>query len=302
MKEKILIVTGGPISKLDGFSEPSKNLNIDVTLASFYDLEYTSVGGNGLSLKIQGIDIKEFQKIYIRLVGKRLEDATLIVNYAHQKGIKLIDRVYGHSLLVPSTLSKALELKKLIEAGIPLPPTYFGSLRLIKEKAPGLLGFPYVIKSTSGKKARDAWLVENSENFDALFDDLRVREKEGIRFFAQSLVKASQRVRVLTVGEKVLGAITRPTKWRKHFAIRKDGIIPEGVKESLIPVPQNYSDLALMAAKAAELDIAGVDILVEDENQKLWVIEANAAPSWNLIKKDAGVDVETEILKFLHNL
>jgi len=297
--EKILIVTGGPRSKLDSFSKPIENLKMDVTLASFYDLEYSSLGGKNFSLKIQGIDIKEFQKIYIRLVGKRLEDATLIVNYAHQKGVKLVDRVYEHSIMVASTLSKAMELKKLIEAGIPLPPTYFGSLRLIREKAPGYLGFPYVIKSTSGRRGRDAWLVENNQNFDTLFDELRTREKEGVRFFAQSLVRASQRVRVLTVGDKVLGAITRPTKWRKHFVTKINGEIPEGVKESLVPVPQNYSDLALRAAKAVELDIAGVDILVEDETQKLWVIEANAGPSWNLIKKDCGVEVEEKILEFL---
>ena len=70
----------------------------------------------------------------------------------------------------------------------------------------------------------------------------------------------------------------------------------------MIPVPEKYSELALNCANAVNLDIAGVDILEENDSGKLFVIEANAAPSWNLIKKDCGVEVEKEILNFLASL
>jgi len=70
----------------------------------------------------------------------------------------------------------------------------------------------------------------------------------------------------------------------------------------LIPVPEKYSEMAVKAAKTVDLDISGVDILVEDATDKLYVIEANAAPSWKLIAKDCGVNVEKEILKFLASL
>jgi glutathione synthase/RimK-type ligase-like ATP-grasp enzyme len=180
-----------------------------------------------------------------------------------------------------------------------MPETYFGRLSFIREKAPELLKYPYVVKSTSGKKARDTWKIENSEDFEAIFDELRQREKQGIRFFAQKLIRASQRVRVLIIGGKAVGAITRPTKWRKSFIKMQNGEFPEGKKEALIPIPDKYSEIALKATQAADLDISGVDILEEDETGKLYVIEANAAPSWKLIARDCEVNVESEILEYL---
>jgi len=303
MGKKILILTGGSKKKLDAFIPPAENLGINVTLASFYDLEFTQKTFKGkLGLTIQGKDISEFQLIYIRMVGKRMEDATLLLNCAHDLGIRVIDKAYEKGLFIPSTISKAMEMKKLIEEGIPMPDTYFGNLFMIRDKIPALFGFPFIIKSTSGKKARDVWKVDDTDQLEFLITELRERENRGDRFFAQKLIPASQRIRVLVVGGKVLGAITRPTKWRKSFIDKQDGVFPEGKKEALIPVPIKYSDLAVKSVNAVDLDISGVDILEEDRSEKLYVIEANAAPSWKLIAKDCEVDVEEEILKYLASL
>ena len=299
MKKNILILTGGPVKKLEAFVKPADELGLNVTLASFYDLEFENKkDSNEFKLTVQGKDLVNFDLIYIRMVGKRLEDATMVVNYAKDKKIKIVDKAYEDSLFIPSTISKAMEMKKLIEAGIPLPETYFGSLYLIKEKVAKILGFPFVLKSTSGKKARDAWLVDDNETLDFLVSQLREREKMGDRFFGQKLIKATQRIRALVVGEKVIGAITRPTKWRKSYTKGTVADV-EAKKGALIPVAQKYSDIAIKASNAADLDVSGIDILEEDKTGKLYVIEANAAPSWNLIKKDCGIDVEKEILKYI---
>ena len=303
MKKKLLILTGGPKKKLDAFVEPAKDLGLAVTLASFADLTFLlSKQSPKIVLKVKDQSLAEFDLIYIRMVGKRLEDATLVVNFAVEKGITIIDRVYEKALFVPSTISKAAEMTKLIAAGIPLPDTYFGSLYMIGDKALAHFPFPFVIKSTSGKKARDAWLVKDTHELNSAIEELRVREKQGVRFFAQELIKASQRIRVLVVGGRAIGALTRPTKWRKHFVSPVGEEIPDGLKEALIPVPEKYWKLGVTSANAVDLDIAGVDILEEDGTKNLYVIEANAAPSWNLIKKDCGVDVEKEILEYLASL
>jgi len=296
---KILIFAGGPRKKLDAFEEPAKKLGLNVTLASFYDIEFFSSKREKFDLKVKREDISNFDLIYFRVIGRRIEDASLVVNYAAENGVRIIDGVYEKSLLLPSTISKAMEIKKLIEGKIPIPPTFFGSLFMIREKGSGLLGFPFVIKGTSGKKGRDAWLPKTRHELDELITILREREKKGERFFAQKLIKASQRIRVLVVGGKVLGAVTRPTKWRKRWIEKLDGDYPEAEKAPICPVPEKFANLAIAAANAAELDISGIDILEEDKTGELFVIEANAAPSWNLIKKDLGINVEEEILKFL---
>ncbi len=299
MSKRILIIAGGPKHKVDAFIEPAEKLGIDLTTASFYDLNFTNVNEDGYVLKVGETDVSKFDLVYIRVVGKRLEEATLLVNYLKKHKIPVVDKLYKNSLFIPSSISKSAEHAKLIEGGIPLPPTVFGRLSYLQENAGRLLGFPYVIKCTVGRKARDVWAPKTKKELDELITTLREREKTGQSFFAQKLVNASQRIRVFIINGRAIGAVTRPTKWRKRWTKKVDGEYPEGIKESICPVPENYSKLAVRVANAAELDISGIDILEEDKTGKLFIIEANAAPSWNLIKKDAGINVEEEILRFL---
>ncbi|MFV1917493.1 MAG: RimK family alpha-L-glutamate ligase, partial [Patescibacteria group bacterium] len=264
VSKKILIVAGGPVTKLDEFKRAAKDLGQDVVLASFSELEYFWKGkGEKFSLQVSAVDISRFDLIYIRVVGKRLEDAALLVNYAKEHGVKLVDKLYENAQLMPSSVSKAMELRYLIKGGVEIPPTYFGSLNAIREKAGSHLGFPFVIKSTSGKRARDVWSPKNKDELRGLIEELLLREKNGEKFFAQKLIQASQRVRVFVVGEKVLGALNRPTKWRKRWTKKVRGEYPEGKKETLIPVPEKYAKIAVDATKATYLDVAGVDILEE---------------------------------------
>ena len=127
-------------------------------------------------------------------------------------------------------------------------------------------------------------------------------EKNGMRFFAQAYIKASQRVRVLTLGGVAIAAITRPTKWRKRIDSKFTKDNPEGIRGKLDPIPYVYKDISEAASKAVSLDICGVDILHEDDTNNVYVIEANAAPAWKLIEKDWGFSVEEKILEWLNKL
>jgi glutathione synthase/RimK-type ligase-like ATP-grasp enzyme len=80
-----------------------------------------------------------------------------------------------------------------------------------------------------------------------------------------------------------------------------DGVIPAGRREAISPIPKDESEIAVMAAKCLQIDIAGVDLL-RDETGKLYVLEVNSAPRWVSLKKDTGIKVEEEILKFLIRL
>lgn len=265
---KILILTSGNVTRLDNF----KNYK-DVTLGSFSDINFI-LGVNVIKFKDQ--DLKEFKIIYFRFVGKSFEIATLISNYAIENGIKIIDRVYENSRLMASSLGKSLELIKLSKAGIPIPITVHGDF--------SGMPFPYVVKSTTGQRAKEVWLINNEEDLNALKSSPMV---VGKFLFAQEFIPNAHRIRSLVVGDRVIGAIIRHTKWNK-----------DNTKETLNPIPEEVINLSIAAAKAADLDICGVDILTDTSN-KYWVIEANAAPSWKLINSNCGVNTEDEIIKFI---
>lgn len=270
MVKEILILTSGNVAKLDGFKDKD-----GVTLASFSDISYTS---ENMKLTLpSGADVKEFKLIYFRMVGKSLEIATLVANYAVKNNIKLVDEMYSNSLLMPISLGKSLEMFRLQEKMIKIPKTIFGSFESME--------FPYIVKSTSGQKSREVWLVKNQEELDTL---KATKYEKGKFYFAQELIPNARRIRALVVGDKVIGAIVRHTKWNKDHT-----------KITLDPIPEDIEKLAVESAKAVGLNISGIDILVNSITNEMFVIEANAAPAWKLINKYCKVNVEDEIVKYI---
>jgi RimK family alpha-L-glutamate ligase len=295
--KKILIIAGGGIKHLEAFKREGNKLGLEVEIASFSDLSYKTEGELKLTLKDKSVD--SFDVIYIRLVGKRFEDVSLLVNFAKEKRIRIVDKIYEKSHIIRLPIAKALETKLLFQAGLPLPKTIFARLSKIKENSPKVFGFPFVIKETTAKQGHGVWSPRNQEELEKIYLELKTKEKEGKRFLAQEFIKASQRNRVFVVGDKAIAGITRPTRWRRRFIQKVNGEFPEGKREALVPVPPPDGQLAVKAAKALDVDIAGVDIIHEDSSGKPYVLEVNSAPRWASIAKDTGINVEREILKFL---
>ena len=268
VNKKILILTSGNVSKLDGFKDRE-----DITLGSFSDINYSS---DSSDLKFKTYSLKHFAVIYFRMVGKSLEIATLVASFANKNNIKLVDKLYSNSNLLPMTLAKSLEMRKLYESGIRIPKTVFGDF--------SKLFFPYIVKSTSGQKSREVWLVKNAEELEIL----RAKLDSHKLYFAQELIPNAKRIRVLIVGDRAIGAIVRQSKWNK-----------DETKETLKIIPDDIQKLALDSARAVNLDISGVDILINNKTNEKYVIEANAAPAWKLINKYCGVIVEDEIIKYI---
>ncbi len=298
MNKKILVIVSGKLEKIKEFKEVGEDLGLDVTLASFSDVNYSSFENSGV-IFIDSRSAASYNVIYFRMVGKRIEDASLLALYCKKNRVRVVDRVYTSELLFPSSIAKSIENKKLIEAGIAIPKTIYGSVSLIFRKAKKEFGYPFVVKSTSGRKARDAWFIDSLEKEKELVKVLADKEKSGMRFFGQEFIKAGQRERVLVIGDKAVAAITRPTKWRKKYESREVKQNPEGVKSQIRPIPSEYVSLSLSATKAVDLEIAGVDILRQDNTDRLYVLEVNAAPSWKLIEKDCNINVEEKILEYL---
>ena len=293
---RILILAGGGVKHMSPFLEAGRNLGLDVTISSFSKITFQTLDG-AVKVKIEDRDLRTFDVVYFRLVGKRYEDAALIVAYCRQEGIRIIDRIYEKDGVIRIPLPKSLEAKMLFEAGLPLPKTYFGSLMAMREVCPVLLGFPFVIKGTTGKQGHAVWSPQTLEELDNLIGELLPKEKLGERFIAQEFIRASQRNRIFVIGESAVAALTRPTRWRKRFNSH-----PTGVKKKLDPIPSEDAQIALKAASVLGIEIGGADIITEDKTGKKYILEVNSAPRWASIARDAGINIEEEILKYIASL
>jgi glutathione synthase/RimK-type ligase-like ATP-grasp enzyme len=299
---KILVVVGGGVRHINPFVEAGKELGLDVTVASLAKLEYATVGEK-VVVKISGSDLKEFNVIYLRLVGKRYEDAALLVNYARENGLRIVDEVYERDGLIRVPIPKSIETKMLYDAHLPVPKSYFGRMKMIAEAAPELFGFPFVIKGTTGKQGHAVWSPQNIEELNKLVEEFTPLERTAkMRFVAQEFIEASQRNRIFIIGDRAIAGITRPTRWRKRFLEKVNGEFPEGTKTALDPIPAEDADIALSASRALGINIGGADIITEDKTGKKYVLEVNSAPRWVALKRDTGINVEKEIVKYLASI
>lgn len=296
----MLVLVGGGTNHLAPFSAAAHNLGVDLVTASFSQLTYTT-SDSKFKLNLVGIgDIADFDCIYLRLVGKRYEDVSLVCSYAAESGVMMVDSMYGTAKYTRLPLAKALETKLLVQAGVPVPKTLLTKLAHIAQEAPALFGFPFVIKGTFGKQGHAVWAPRDEAELAALIPTLKEREKKkGERFLAQEFVYASQRNRVFVVGGKAVAAITRPTRWRARFMDKVDGVVPKEIRSALVPVPERDAQVAVKAAQALGVDIGGVDVVHEDKSGKTFVFEVNSAPRWAALKRETGIDIEQEIVAFI---
>ena len=296
--KKILIVAGGGTKHLDPFEVAARELDLDIKIAPLSSLEYETHGEKA-DVMIAGELVKSFDVLYLRLVGKRFEEAALLVNYAIEKDIIIVDKIYERKGFIRLPLAKSIESKLLTEAGISTPKTYFGRLSEIVVNAPKIFGFPFVIKGTTGKQGNAVWSPRDETELEETLEKIKASEKaRDMKFMAQEFIESSQRSRIFVIGEKAVAGITRPTRWRRRFVEKVKGEFPEGKREALLPVPEKEGNLAVEASKALGIEIAGVDVL-KDKTGKLYILEVNSAPSWKSVKKDSKINVEKEILKYL---
>src|SRR3989338_4369838 len=148
--KRILIIAGGGKKHLVPFEKEGGRLGLDVKTASFSDLHYTTKKAG--ELMVCNDPLSSFGLIYIRLVGRRFEDLALLINEAKKLKIPVVDRALTDSGFARLPISKVLETKLLAEAGLPVPRTIFDRLSYLAQKAPKEFGYPFVIKSTTGKQ------------------------------------------------------------------------------------------------------------------------------------------------------
>ena len=138
--------------------------------------------------------------------------------------------------------------------------------------------------------------VELAENIETARTLVQSAGEMNRMMLAQEYITAAQEqdIRVLVVGGQVIGAmrrISRAGNFRSN--------VHQGGRAERIDLPKEYADLAILAAGALELEIAGIDIL-ETETGPL-VLEANPSPGLEQIEAVTNIDLAAQIVEYLES-
>ncbi|HRV76282.1 MAG: hypothetical protein H6799_00355 [Candidatus Nomurabacteria bacterium] len=215
-------------------------------------------------------DIRDFKAIYVRrLKSKTQEKVTAVAIAADAWGIEVINSENTNL----QSFSKLTELVALSIKGLPVPDTIIAARpevkKLLKEKK-WWLPFPLIMKGANASVGGHNFLVKDKKELKKILN--RDEYKDTI-FIYQQMVPNDGDYRFLITGDKVGVVIHRSAVEGDH---RNNTSL--GAKAKLIPtndLSRKMKRDAVNAAKALHRELCGVDILVDKETGKHYILEVN---------------------------
>jgi ribosomal protein S6--L-glutamate ligase len=139
----------------------------------------------------------------------------------------------------------------------------------------------------------DGVIKVNHEKEAIFLLERHLKEKKGI--LVQQFIPSENRIdiRVLVIGGKVAGAMKLEPR---HDDFRTN--IHQNGKAQKIDLSKDMEKLAIKSAKVCNLEIAGVDILMENSCHPL-VIEVNYSPGFQGLEAATGLDIAQQIIDYV---
>lgn len=226
-------------------------------------------------------DFYEHDVYLFRGYNQNYYQAQAVAQYLHGRGKLVIDRILT-SGFIPSKLHEALVYKA---NAIPHPRTWF--IRSLDD-IPGILcEFPVVIKDADSERGKGVRLAHS-------LDELRheIMQHNG-KIIVQEFIPMSYDIRVICVGNRVLGAL-------KRYVVDGDfrSNVSLGAATEQYRLSSDDEALALRAHHAMGYDISGVDIGHFSDGSP-FVIETNITPEWQGFEGATNIDVAGHIIEYI---
>jgi ribosomal protein S6--L-glutamate ligase len=219
---------------------------------------------------MSGRDLQDFKAVYIRrLKSKTQEKVTALSIAAKAWGIDVINSENTNL----QSFSKVTELVALSLAGLPVPDTVIAARTEVKNKLKDgtwPLAFPLIMKSANGSIGAHNFLVKSKRELKEI---LNQPEYKDTVFVYQQMVPNDGDYRFLITGDKVGVVIHRSAVEGDHRNNTSLGAEAKLIKPSEFE-PEVIED-AIKAAKALHRELCGVDVLIDKETGKHYILEVN---------------------------
>jgi len=296
--KKILILVDSIGKKKELFAEliaqRLKDKNIHISLARFSDL-YFEISDKDIRIEVEDVPIENFDLVYFRRAGDKFSVlASSLAVCLKELGIKFIDSTWSE---IGPIGSKLTSLIRLAQAGLPIFPTIYiwqTNIEKYQDRIIDKFGYPLIAKELFIQRGKGVFLIKSKEDYKKF----PLQDKDGTdsKFMFQKFIRIKDEYRVLVLGSKAAvwerKVITEKGEFRHNIAL--------GAVEEFMPIdkiPNQIAEVAVNGSKALNLQVAGVDVAVEDKTGKVWLVEVNRGPG---ITYDTKISPEmAEIAEYL---
>ncbi|MDT7860620.1 MAG: RimK family alpha-L-glutamate ligase [Saccharolobus sp.] len=185
---------------------------------------------------------------------------------------------------------KFASLMRMKNAGIPVPNTAlvedpFEVMRLVEKWG------EVVIKPVVGSLGLGSVKVSDP---DIAFRVAKAILSVNQPVYVQKYVRKPDRdIRVIVIGNRVLGSIYRISKsgWKTNIA--------QGAMAQILVPDAELEEISLKSVEVLGLDYAGIDIIEDMDEGGYKIIEVNAAPLWNGFMSATNINPAKYIVEYL---
>lgn len=191
---------------------------------------------------------------------------------------------------ITQSRDKLYSLQMLLNHGVDIPTTGFANSPLDTNDLINMVGgSPLIVKLLEGTQGKGVVLAETKKAAESVINAFK---SVGANILVQEFIKEAngKDLRLFVVDGKVVAAMQRealPGEFRANIHL--------GGKASIVKVSAEEKKIAIKAAKAMNLKVAGVDIIRSSKGPLL--LEVNSSPGLEGIEGATGKDIAGEMIK-----
>lgn len=251
---------------------------------------YASIEKNNPTVSYRGEDLARFDAIVPRIASNMTRYGTAIVRQLETQGTYSV----SSSIAISRSRDKLRSMQVLAKAGVGIPKTVFSRNSTdIDDLIEKLGGTPVIIKLARGTHGNGVVLAESKKAAKSVLQAFYLSNEDGTNILIQEFIKesAGTDIRAFVVGGRVVASMKRQSlddDFRSN--------LHKGGEGTVVKLTEEERKMAIKAAKALGLHVAGVD-LMRSERGPL-ILEVNASPGFG-IEKVTGRDVATPIIEYV---
>jgi ribosomal protein S6--L-glutamate ligase len=251
---------------------------------------YASIEKNNPTVSYRGEDLGTFDAIIPRIAANMTRYGTAIVRQLEMQGVYTA----SSSIAITRSRDKLRSLQLLAKAGVGIPKTVVSRNSAdIDDLIEKLGDMPVIIKLARGTHGNGVVLAETKKAAKSVLQAFYLTNEDGTNVLLQEFVKesAGTDIRAFVVGGRVVASMKRQSlddDFRSN--------LHKGGQGTTIKLTDEETKMAIKAAKAMGLNVAGVD-LMRSERGPL-ILEVNASPGFG-IEKITGRNVAEKVIEYV---
>jgi len=264
-----------------------QKINLNVYKPEQFDLIVTREDRKSLFVDGHPVTLPDF--VLPRMGAGTTYFGLSVLRHLEKLGVPCVNSSFS----IETVKDKLFTQQILAEKNLPVPKTMLMKFPIDASLVETQIGFPTVIKTISGSQGKGVFLAEKKSQLIDLIQLLEVTDPK-FNLILQEFVQSSfgRDLRVFVIGGRVVGCMERTAadlSFKANFS--SGGTVHE------YEVTPEIEWLATEASRILGLDIAGVDLLFDEDHFK--ICEVNSSPGFQGLHSCCSVNIPEEIYHYL---